>query len=265
MTFAVDHLENGVALVTLSAVSSRNAFSTDSMQMMAEIFEGLLDDLSVRAIVMTGTGRFFCSGADIDEFASCIDDGTIGEVVDNLTGILHPLELKIRGSETVFIAAINGAAAGGGLGLALVADYRVCVPQAKLAPAFFSLGLSPDGGTTWLLPRLVGSQRAKRFFFDNKPWTGEQALEFGAVDELAEPDDLVERAVSIAAKWGSWAEMSRRSTKQLLDASTSTFMETQLEFERALITASSLTPDFAEGITAFLEKRKPVFGVFEEE
>ena len=89
--------------------------------------------------------------------------------------------------------------------------------------------------------------------------------EFGAVDELAEPDDLVERAVVIAAKWGSWAEMSRRSTKQLLDASTSTFMETQLEFERSLITASSLTPDFAEGIAAFLEKRKPVFGAFEEE
>jgi len=116
-----------------------------------------------------------------------------------------------------------------------------------------------------LLPRLVGSQRAKRFFFDNKPWTGEQALEFGAVDELVDSTDLVERAVTIAAKWGSWAEMSRRSTKQLLDASTSTFMETQLEFERALITASSLTPDFAEGVTAFLEKRKPVFGVFEEE
>mgnify|MGYP003976412313 FL=1 len=265
MTFAVDHLENGFALVSLSAAARRNAFSTDSMQSMAEIFDGLLDDPSVRAIVMTGTGKFFCAGADIDEFASSIDDGTIGEVVKNLTGILPPLELRIRGSETVFIAAINGAAAGGGLGLALVADYRVCVPQAKLAPAFFSLGLSPDGGTTWLLPRLVGSQRAKRFFFDNKPWTGEQALEFGAVDELVDSTDLVERAVTIAAKWGSWAEMSRRSTKQLLDASTSTFMETQLEFERALITASSLTPDFAEGVTAFLEKRKPVFGVFEEE
>ncbi|MBT6560780.1 MAG: enoyl-CoA hydratase/isomerase family protein, partial [Euryarchaeota archaeon] len=145
MTITVEHLPNSVALVTLSAEASRNAFSLDSMELMSEIFDDLLGNPSIRSIVMTGTGRFFCSGADIESFASAIDDGTIGEMVSGLTSILHPMQLKIRSSEKVFVVAINGSAAGGGLGLALCADYRVCVPKAKLAAAFFSLGLSPDG------------------------------------------------------------------------------------------------------------------------
>jgi len=260
MTLTVKHLPNSVALVTLSAEASRNAFSIASMKSMSSIFDDLLNDTSIRSIIMTGTGSFFCSGANIDEFASAIDDGTIGDMIGDLTSILHPMQLKLRSSDKIFVAAINGAAAGGGLGLALCADYRICVPDAKLAAAFFSLGLSPDGGTTWLLPRLVGTQRAKRFFFNNETWSGNEAFEYGAVDELAEEEALLEKAISIAERWGQWAESSRRSTKQLIDASTSTFMETQLEFEKLLITNSSLKPDFAEGVTAFLEKRDPKFG-----
>ena len=260
MTITVQHLRNSVALVTLSAQASRNAFSLESMQLMSDIFDDLLEDPSIRSIVMTGTGRFFCSGADISAFASAIDDGSIADMVGGLTSILHPMQLKIRSSEKIFVVAINGAAAGGGLGIALCADYRVCEPNAKLAAAFFSLGLSPDGGTTWLLPRLVGTQKAKCFFFNNETWSGKQALEYGAVDEIAESSVLLDRAIDIAEKWGSWAVSSRRSTKQLIDASTSTFMETQLEFEKLLITNSSLTSDFAEGVSAFIEKRDPKFG-----
>jgi|TARA_B110000438_G_scaffold214124_1_gene206380 2-(1,2-epoxy-1,2-dihydrophenyl)acetyl-CoA isomerase len=260
MTITVQHLPNSVALVTLSAQASRNAFSLESMQLMSDIFDDLLEDPSIRSIVMTGTGRFFCSGADISAFASAIDDGSIADMVGGLTSILHPMQLKIRSSEKIFVVAINGAAAGGGLGIALCADYRVCEPNAKLAAAFFSLGLSPDGGTTWLLPRLVGTQKAKCFFFNNETWSGKQALEYGAVDEIAESSVLLDRAIDVAEKWGSWAVSSRRSTKQLIDASTSTFMETQLEFEKLLITNSSLTSDFAEGVSAFIEKRDPKFG-----
>ena len=258
----VVNLEDGVALVTLSESTSRSAFSIESITAIADTLDGLMDDPTVSAFVLTGTGKMFCAGADIEAFGAAIDDGSIGEMVQSLTGVLHPLQLRLRASDTVFIAAINGAAAGGGLGLALTADYRVALQQAKLAAAFFSLGLSPDGGTTWLLPRLVGTQNARRFFFENEVWNGEVAVEKGAVDELVEGDaeDLNRRAIEVATLWGSWAEMSRRSTKQLLDAQSSTFFETQLEFERALITASSLTAGFGEGVTAFLEKRQPNFG-----
>tara|TARA_B100000900_G_scaffold64511_1_gene49818 strand:- start:30 stop:818 length:789 start_codon:yes stop_codon:yes gene_type:complete len=260
MSITVEHLPKGVALVTLSIETSRNGLNLESTKLLSDTIDSLLEDSATRSIVMTGSGKFFCSGGDIDAFASAIDDGTISELVGGLTSILHPMELKIRASEKVFVAAINGSAAGGGLGLALCADYRICVPDAKLAAAFFSLGLSPDGGTTWLLPRLVGTQRAKKFFFDNEVWNGEKAFHYGAVDELVESEGLLECAIKKAEKWGSWAESSRRSTKQLIDASTSTFMETQLEFEKLLITNSSMTPDFAEGVSAFLEKRSPKFG-----
>ena len=257
----VVHVERraSVAIVTLSAEAARNAFNSDSMSQISTTLFELMDDSEIRGIVLTGTGRFFCAGADIEEFQRSIEDGRIGPLVDDLTSVLHPLQIRMRTDPTVLIAAINGAAAGGGLGLALACDARVAVPEAKLAAAFFKLGLSPDGGTTWLLPRLVGNQATRRFFFNDETWSGAEALEKGAVDELTSPDELIDRAVTLASDWGQWSKLSRSATKQLLDASTSTFFETQLEFEQALIIAASQTEDFAEGVAAFLEKRDPEF------
>jgi 2-(1,2-epoxy-1,2-dihydrophenyl)acetyl-CoA isomerase len=154
---------------------------------------------------------------------------------------------------------MNGAAAGGGLGLALAADYRIAVPKTKIAAAFFSLGLSPDGGTTWLLPRLVGAQRAKKFFFNNETWSGEEALTLGVIDDLVEPEDLIIRSLKVATSWGDWAKSSRAGTKQLLDSQSFNDFETQLHFEQARIVAASQTEDFSEGVNAFLEKREPEF------
>ena len=250
---------DSIAIATLSAEAARNAFSSDSMQDISDTLNELMDDQRVKGIVITGTGKFFCAGADIEEFQRCIDEGCIGPLVDNLTSILHPLQVRMRTDPTILIAAINGAAAGGGLGLALACDARIAAPEAKLAAAFFKLGLSPDGGTTWLLPRLVGNQVTRRFFFNDEIWSGKEAHEKGAVDELVPLDELVETATEWASDWGKWSQMSRSGTKQLLDASTSTFFQTQLEFEQALIIAASQTKEFEEGVSAFLEKRDPEF------
>ena len=257
MVLEVERRES-VAIVTLSAEAARNAFNSDSMSEISKTLNNLMDDPDIRGIVLTGTGRFFCAGADIEEFQSSIEDGRIGPLVDDLTSVLHPLQVRMR-TDSILIAAVNGAAAGGGLGLALACDARVAVADAKLAAAFFKLGLSPDGGSTWLLPRLVGNQTTRRFFFNDETWNGEEALEKGAVDEVVSQDELVNRAVELASDWGRWSKISRSGTKQLLDASTSTFFQTQLEFEQALIIAASQTDDFAEGVTAFLEKREPKF------
>ena len=258
MVLEVEHRDS-VAVVTLSAEAARNAFDSDSMSEISATLNDLMDNTNIRGIVLTGTGRFFCAGADIEEFQRSIDEGIIGPLVDNLTSILHPLQVRMRTDPTILVAALNGAAAGGGLGLALACDARIASPEAKLAAAFFKLGLSPDGGSTWLLPRLVGNQTARRFFFNDETWSGEEALEKGAVDEVVEPDDMIDRAVQLASDWGRWSKMSRSGTKQLLDASTSTFFQTQLEFEQALIIAASQTEEFAEGVAAFLEKREPTF------
>lgn len=258
MVLEVEQRES-VAVVTLSAEAARNAFNSDSMGEISKTLNKLMDDPAIRGIVLTGTGRFFCAGADIEEFQRSIEEGRIGPLVDDLTSILHPLQIRMRTDTTILIAAMNGAAAGGGLGLALACDARVAAPEAKLAAAFFKLGLSPDGGTTWLLPRLVGNQATRRFFFNDETWSGEEALEKGAVDEVVALDTLVNRAVEMASDWSRWSKMSRSGTKQLLDASTSTFFQTQLEFEQALIIAASQTKEFEEGVAAFLEKRDPEF------
>ena len=258
MVLEVERRES-VAVVTLSAEAARNAFNSDSMSEISKMLNQLMDDSEIRGIVITGTGKFFCAGADIEEFQRSIEDGRIGPLVDDLTSILHPLQVRMRTDPTILIAAMNGAAAGGGLGLALACDARVAVADAKLAAAFFKLGLSPDGGTTWLLPRLVGNQATRRFFFNDETWSGDEALEKGAVDEIVSQDELVDRAVELASDWGQWSKISRSGTKQLLDASTSTFFQTQLEFEQALIIAASQSDDFAEGVAAFLEKRNPEF------
>jgi 2-(1,2-epoxy-1,2-dihydrophenyl)acetyl-CoA isomerase len=248
-----------VAVVTLSAEAARNAFNSDSMRQISETLNELMDDPSIRAIVLTGTGRFFCAGADIEEFSERIEDGSITALVEDLTSVLHPLQVRMRTDSTVLIAAMNGAAAGGGLGLALACDARIAAPEAKLAAAFFRLGLSPDGGTTWLLPRLVGNQVTRRFFFNDETWNGEEALKKGAVDAVVPMDELIAKSIEMAKDWGRWSHLSKSGTKQLLDASTSTFFQTQLEFEQALIVAASQTADFAEGVAGFLEKRDPAF------
>jgi 2-(1,2-epoxy-1,2-dihydrophenyl)acetyl-CoA isomerase len=258
MVLEVERRES-VAIVTLSAEAARNAFRSEFMGQISATLNELMDDPEIRGIVLTGSGKFFCAGADILEFQAAIETGTIQQLVQDLTDILHPLQVRMRTDATVLIAAMNGAAAGGGLGLALACDARIATPDAKLAAAFFKLGLSPDGGTTWLLPRLVGNQTTRRFFFNDETWTGREALEKGAVDAVVSQAKLLEESVQMAENWGRWSHLSKSGTKQLLDASTSTFFQTQLEFEQALIVAASQTADFAEGVAGFLEKRDPAF------
>jgi 2-(1,2-epoxy-1,2-dihydrophenyl)acetyl-CoA isomerase len=265
MPVSSDMLDGGVALVTLSPDASADTFAPANFEALLFALGELMDDQSCRSVVITGSGRFFSAGGNIDDFANGIESGDIGNRVQEMTDKLHPLLLRMRTSEKVFVCAINGSVAGGGFGLALASDYRVCVPNAKLASAFFRLGLSPDGGMTWLLPRLVGNQVARRFLFNSEVWSGEKAMEVGAVDELADESRLVERSLEVAREWGKWSVNSRRGTKQLLDASTSTFFETQLQFEQSLMVASSKTADFAEGVRSFKESRDPSFGTEGEE
>ncbi len=249
----------GVALLTLRGDAAAKGFSKEGMNAIAENVNSALDDDGIRAIVITGSGRFFCSGADLNEFKSSINDGTIVDFIKQLTGKLHPLQVKMRRSAKICIAAINGAAAGGGLGLALACDARIASEDALLVSGFASLGLSPDGGTTWLMPRLVGDQTSRRFFLNNERWTASKALEYGAVDEVTSASDLISRSIELARKWGAWAKHTRESSKHLLDVQSIQDFETHLSHEQLLIMAAGSSEDFAEGVNAFFEKRKPDF------
>jgi len=254
----VERRDGGVAIVTMRG-AGMNSFDPGILRRLRSAFDALLDDGAVRGIVLTGSGQAFSAGADVKQFLEGVEEGTSAQWVLDATEQLHPLLFDLHGSDKAFVAAVNGVAAGGGLGLALVADHRIGSPAARFAAGYFGLGLSPDGGATWLLPRLVGTQRAKRFFFENEVMDAEEALVCGVLDEIVAPDRLVERAVQVAERWGRWAKHSKESTKRLLEAQHTSGFAAQLDMERGLIAAAAGTADFAEGVRAFLGKRRPGF------
>ena len=242
----------------LTGASASASFSRESMPIIAKAIRGCLNDNDIKAIIITGDGNFFSAGADIQAFQQSIDDGTSVDLIRYLTGLLHPLLAKMRESPKICIAAVNGAAAGGGLGLALACDYRIASPSAKIAASYSGMGLSPDGGTTWLLPRLVGMQRTRKFFLENQIWNATEALDYGAFDQVVE-QDLLDEAVKVARNWSRWQSHTKEATKHLLDVAFENDFKKHLDHERTLIEASGLTDGFKEGVNAFLDKRKPNF------
>ena len=259
MPVETSNLGDGIALVTMAGKSATQSFSMEFLPQIAEAIDSALSDKSIKAIVITGEGKFFSAGADINAFAKSIENNDAPKLIRDLTGILHPLIVRIRQSPTICVAAINGACAGGGLGLALACDVRIATSEAKIAASYSGMGLSPDGGTTWLLPRLVGTQNSRKFFFENSIWNAQQSLDYGAIDELVESSELLSRATEVAKLWSSWGPHTKEATKHLLDVQTHHDFETHLKHERTLIEAAGTTDAFKEGVAAFLEKRKPNF------
>ena len=251
MSVVIDNSIDGIRIITMSGKTSTQSFSLEFLPIIAESIDAALNDSNIRALVLTGEGKFFSAGADIQAFAQSIEDNDAPLLIRKLTGILHPLLIRMRQSSTISIAAINGACAGGGLGLALACDARIASSSAKMAASYSGMGLSPDGGTTWLLPRLVGSQVSRRFFFENSIWSAQQALENGAVDELVDSDELIQKACQMANLWSSWGSHTKEATKHLLDVQSVHDFETHLKHERTLIEAAGTTDAFKEGVSAF--------------
>lgn len=258
MAIEIDQ-QGSIRIIKMAGQTSTQSFSTAFLPTIAEAIDAGLRDGETKAIVLTGDGRFFSAGADINAFQEAIDNGTAPELIRTLTGVLHPLLQRIRTSSTIVVAALNGVSAGGGLGLALACDARIGTSDARMAASYAGMGLSPDGGTTWLLPRLVGEQRARRFFMNNEIWSGREAHEYGAIDVLVEPESLMETAIGLATVWSSWGPHTKEATKHLLHVQTDNDFSTHLDHERTLIEAAGTTEAFKEGVAAFLEKRHPSF------
>ncbi len=251
---------DGVALLTFQNADRMNSFDADTLRSIRATIESALQDDAVSAIVLTGEGKAFSTGADVNLFQQSVVDGTNQDVIQAATAELHPLMVSMHRSATPIIAAVNGVAAGGGLGLALAADARIGSEHARFAAGYFGIGASPDGGATWFMPRLIGTQRTRRFLLGNEIIGADEALVLGLMDDQVPAEDLVDHCIDLAGRWGAWSEHSRSATKRLLDQSLHTTLEAQLDLEKALITEAGGTADFAEGVTAFLEKRPPVFG-----
>ncbi|GIR76651.1 MAG: 2-(1,2-epoxy-1,2-dihydrophenyl)acetyl-CoA isomerase [Candidatus Poseidoniales archaeon] len=246
-------------MIKMAGQASTQSFSMAFLPTIADAIDAGLKDPATTAMVLTGDGRFFSAGADINAFQEAIDSNTAPELIRNLTGVLHPFLMRNLPFPRPSLWPPQRVSAGGGLGLALACDARVGTPDARMAASYAGMGLSPDGGTTWLLPRLVGEQRARRFFMGNEIWSGEEAHQFGAIDVLVDPGSLLETAMGLAKMWSSWGPHTKEATKHLLHVQTDNDFATHLDHERTLIEAAGTTEAFREGVAAFLEKRPPSF------
>jgi len=251
------NVDAGIAQVLFNRPEVYNAMDADVIEAMARSFTALAMDSSVRAVVVSGAGKAFSSGADLKSVAMV--QGGIPNAIYRLAGLLHQAVTEIRHMPKPVIAAVNGVAAGAGFSIALASDFRVMAETATLRQVYTSWGLCIDGGGTFSLPRLVGMARALEIAALDKPITATQALEWGMVNRVAPEGHALEAAFEMARELADRSLHSFAQVKALFNKSFETPLEAQLELERHAITACVQHPDAAEGVRAFLEKRKPVF------
>jgi len=244
-----------VLVLTLNRPDRLNAWTEVVEQRYFELLDAAESDPDVRAVVLTGAGRGFCAGAEMDDLCELVDSRDFTPLVQRDPPRHRPL---LFGKPLV--AAINGAAAGLGLVEALYCDVRFSTPQAKFTAAFSRRGLIGEYGVAWLLPRLVGRSRALDILLSSRVIPGEEARQLGLVDRVVAPELLLDAAVAYAEELANFCSpASMRTIKsQLLQAQDSTFAEATHEADRLMLDAFN-SPDFREGLNSYLEGRLPAF------
>jgi 2-(1,2-epoxy-1,2-dihydrophenyl)acetyl-CoA isomerase len=250
--------EGAIATVLLNRPEALNALNGDMVRRLAEGISALAVDTEAKILVLCGAGRAFCAGGDlrwVREFATGSQAG-----LHELAGIFHRSVSAIRRMDKPIIAAINGVAAGAGFSLALACDFRIMAKGAVLRQAYSSAGLTIDGGGTFTLPRIVGLARALEIAAFDPVIDSRQALEWGLVTRIVDDERVTAEAEAMARDLLGRSLTSFAWAKRLLSNSFEHALEVQLEREREGITTCASLPDGREGVQAFLEKRRPVFG-----
>ncbi len=243
----------GVAVLTLNHPETVNAASYAMMQGCLKALDWIEADAGLKALVLTGAGRGFCSGANLMEPPK--EGNDVGEMLEQT---YHPLLRRLRDTRLPIVTALNGPAAGMGVSLALMGDLVIAARSAFLALGFTRLGLVPDGGSTWLLPRLVGLARARQLALLGERLPAEKAQHWGLIYKVAEDESVLDEALALA-DYLSRGPMAVALTRQLFWESTHHSFEDQLRREQAAQSQAGATADFREGLAAFFEKRDPQF------
>jgi 2-(1,2-epoxy-1,2-dihydrophenyl)acetyl-CoA isomerase len=244
-----------VALVTLNRPDSGNALN---LQMAMDLLAAAMTcgaNTAVRAVVLSGAGQNFCFGGDL---RATTRDAAAAGYIRELTTYLHAAISHFVRMDAPVIAAVNGTAAGAGVGLVAMADLAVCARSARFNLAYTRAGLTPDAGTSFLLPRTVGVKRSMELLLLNRTLPAAEALAWGLVNEVVADERLLERALEIAGQLAQGASAAIGATKRLVAHALGAF-ESQMVLESETIAAHALGPEAAAGIGAFLEKRTPQF------
>jgi 2-(1,2-epoxy-1,2-dihydrophenyl)acetyl-CoA isomerase len=250
-------MADGLATLTLNAPDKLNAVSRKMVAELKECWEGLANDTSVRAVLLTGAGRGFCAGADLAD-----PDRESGAVADSgaaLDKFFNPVIRTMRAMPKPIVAAVNGVAAGVGMSFAMAADIAIAAKSASFLQAFARIGLLPDGGSTWFLPRLVGDARARALAMLAPQISAEQAKQWGLIWDVVEDADLMKSATEVARRLADGPTLSLARIKEAMNRAATQPLSAQLDVERDFQRELGKSADFKEGVAAFLAKRKPTF------
>ncbi len=245
-----------VGVLALNRPEKYNAVNAQMHRELAAALKAISRDPDIRALVLTGNGKAFCAGQDLTEFGSQPDDFRIDDLV---RATFNRFVLGLRSLPIPVIAAVNGIAAGAGASLALAADLRFCSDQAVFMQAFVRIGLIPDTGGTWLLPHLIGIERALELAFTGEPVDAHRAVELGMATRVVEHDALMDETIAYAADLAARPTIALGLTKRAMYRSLTCTYDDALEYEAQLQQFAAQTSDHHEGVMAFLEKRDPVF------
>lgn len=252
-------MQASVGVITLNRPASLNALTAQ----VANEFLGALGEArerGARAIILTGAGRAFSAGGDLREMQSSAEkEGRIEAFFDEPLKLLNSCIMQIRRMPLPIIAAVNGAASGGGCNLALACDLVIAGESARFNQAFIKIGLTPDCGGTYILPRTVGWKRATELLMTGDVVDARQALEMGMINRVVPDDELMTAAYRLAARLANAPTVAIGRIKEMLEQSATNDLSTQLELERKMQLKSGQTEDFKEGVAAFIEKRPPKF------
>lgn len=249
--------DGAVARLTLNRPTVANAID---LALARELMQAAItcdEDDSIRCVLITGKGRFFCAGGDIRGFVAA---GTsIAALLKDMTAYFHMAIARLMRMNKPLVVAVNGTCAGAGFSLSLIGDLVLAAREAQFAAAYTALGVSSDGGLTWLLPRLVGLRRAQELVITNRMLSAEDALQLGLITRVTDGAALVDEALKQAHELAHGPTIAYGRIRQLLLRSTETSLETHLEHESRALADTARTSHGQEGIAAFIAKRKPDF------
>lgn len=249
--------EDGIATLTLNRPDDGNALSLAMVEHLSASVSHVDADRSIRCVILTGAGRFFCVGGDIGAFKSA--GSNVPELLKNVTAHLHMAISRLARMGKPLVVAVNGPAAGAGLGLAALGDIVIAAEPAHFSMAYTAIGLTPDGGTSALLPRLIGLRKTQELALTNRRVKSQEAVEIGLISRVVDANELASEARATAATLAMGAVCAFGTVRRLLLSGYEQPFEAQLELEARAIAQAAAGPEGKEGIAAFLEKRRPSF------
>lgn len=252
-------IKNGVAVLTLNRPDKLNSFNDELSFKLQDALKECERNKDVKVVVITGAGRGFCAGQDLQSRFAGLEGGPKPSLGDSIRRRYNPIVTKIRRMEKPVVAAVNGVAAGAGASLVFACDFRFVADSVSFIQSFSRVGLVPDSGSTFFLPRMIGSTKALELMYTADKMSAQQANEYGLVNKLSSSEEVLKEAIAFAEKLAKGPTMAYALTKRAVNKAIFDDLEELLEYEAQLQEIAGKSDDFQEGVKAFIEKREPAY------